>query len=284
MTALPIGYLHAILWVTPALYPMDERYSEEDLVSHQKWRTAHWLCMTYLFISIVTDIYFVLTTDSTCKSLTLPDIPQSGWAHCPYCNHPAPPRTHHCRTCNKCILRRDHHCFFIGRCIGYFNHKYFLLLLLHAMTASFYGIIMSYKLLMFLNGGFSIALLGTAIFPILLWMLQVVPVHPILLIATGCALLFTVMCGGLLAMHGWNLYNGQTYWESYQKLRQRKGLLYNIVDLMGTRWWLILLCPLFSSPQPGDGMHYASYRSSKPASTKNQNSASKTTRKMAKEL
>ena len=286
-TALPIGYLHAILWVTPVLYPTDERYSEDEIQSHQQWRTAHWLCMTYLFIAILADLYLVLTTSSTCKSLTLPDIPQSGWAHCPYCNHPAPPRTHHCRTCNKCILRRDHHCFFIGRCIGYFNQKYFLLLLLHAMTASIYGVVMSYRLLVFLNGGFSLALLGTAIFPVMLWMLQLVPIHPIILIATGCASLFTIMCGGLLSIHGWNLYNGQTYWEFQQKLPQKRGLLHNMVDIMGTRWWLLMLCPFISSPQPGDGMHYASYKSSQssaPSKHREDAGGGKKTRKMAKEL
>lgn len=133
------------------------------------------------------------------------------------------------------------------------------------MTGAIYGVIMSFKLLFLLNGGFSWALLGTAIFPILLWMLQLVPINPFILMATGGAMLFTVMCGGLLLLHLRNLYMGQTYWEANQKIQRDRGLLHNLRDIMGTRWWLLCLCPLFPSPQLGDGMHYGNYREGRPS-------------------
>ena len=48
-----------------------------------------------------------------------------------------------------------------------------------------------------------------------------------------------------------------------------------------------MLCPFFSSPQPGDGMHYASYKSSQslaPSKHCEDAGGGKKTRKMAKEL
>ena len=56
---------------------------------------------------------------------------------CRGCIRTKPDRCHHCSQCNVCVLRMDHHCPWVNNCIGFWNRKYFLLLLI-------YGIMLSY--------------------------------------------------------------------------------------------------------------------------------------------
>jgi len=51
------------------------------------------------------------------------------YSYCEICKCHLPPRAHHCKECNRCVLRKDHHCAWLGTCIGFYNYKYFILLL-----------------------------------------------------------------------------------------------------------------------------------------------------------
>jgi len=53
--------------------------------------------------------------------------------YCRTCKGYKPDRCHHCSLCNKCILKMDHHCPFINNCIGFFNYKYFMILLTYSL-------------------------------------------------------------------------------------------------------------------------------------------------------
>ena len=55
------------------------------------------------------------------------------WRYCKKCVAVRPPRAHHCSLCGRCVLRMDHHCPWVGNCVGLYNHKFFLMFLLHAM-------------------------------------------------------------------------------------------------------------------------------------------------------
>mmetsp|Transcript_7561 Transcript_7561/g.14086 ORF Transcript_7561/g.14086 Transcript_7561/m.14086 type:complete len:321 (-) Transcript_7561:86-1048(-) len=48
--------------------------------------------------------------------------------HCVSCAKIKPDRCHHCRLCDSCVLKMDHHCPWIANCVGYYNYKYFFLL------------------------------------------------------------------------------------------------------------------------------------------------------------
>jgi len=48
---------------------------------------------------------------------------------CTHCNLFKPDRAHHCRKCNRCFLRMDHHCPWTNSCVGYYNYKFYMLLL-----------------------------------------------------------------------------------------------------------------------------------------------------------
>lgn len=53
--------------------------------------------------------------------------------HCKWCGKYKPDRCHHCRVCQKCVLRMDHHCPWIYNCVGFFNYKYFFLLIFYSV-------------------------------------------------------------------------------------------------------------------------------------------------------
>eukprot|EP00929_Paragymnodinium_shiwhaense_P012829 TRINITY_DN120720_c0_g1_i1.p1 TRINITY_DN120720_c0_g1~~TRINITY_DN120720_c0_g1_i1.p1 ORF type:complete len:419 (+),score=53.61 TRINITY_DN120720_c0_g1_i1:201-1457(+) len=56
-----------------------------------------------------------------------------GRRHCKWCGKFKPDRCHHCRVCKTCILKMDHHCPWIYNCVGFYNYKYFFLLLWYSM-------------------------------------------------------------------------------------------------------------------------------------------------------
>ncbi|KAI6202471.1 Palmitoyltransferase [Aphelenchoides besseyi] len=57
---------------------------------------------------------------------------------CVSCKILKPQRTHHCRHCNRCVVRFDHCCPALGTCIHLANHKFFMLLLVHATFKGIY--------------------------------------------------------------------------------------------------------------------------------------------------
>eukprot|EP00298_Acanthocystis_sp_HF-20_P000595 c10823_g1_i1.p1 GENE.c10823_g1_i1~~c10823_g1_i1.p1 ORF type:complete len:288 (+),score=76.15 c10823_g1_i1:47-910(+) len=54
---------------------------------------------------------------------------------CTKCKFLKPDRTHHCRICGRCVLKMDHHCPWVNNCIGYFNYKYFFLLICYSFAS-----------------------------------------------------------------------------------------------------------------------------------------------------
>jgi len=54
--------------------------------------------------------------------------------YCLICHIFKPERCHHCSACNRCVLNMDHHCPWLNNCIGFYNRKYFILLLSYALV------------------------------------------------------------------------------------------------------------------------------------------------------
>ena len=51
--------------------------------------------------------------------------------YCLMCNVFKPIRCHHCSVCNRCVLNMDHHCPWINNCIGFYNRKYFMMMVFY---------------------------------------------------------------------------------------------------------------------------------------------------------
>jgi len=71
--------------------------------------------------------------NSTWVPMGLQEMKRTGMRrHCKWCGKYKPDRCHHCRVCKTCILKMDHHCPWIYNCVGFYNYKFFFLLLLYA--------------------------------------------------------------------------------------------------------------------------------------------------------
>lgn len=60
--------------------------------------------------------------------------------YCLMCNVFKPERCHHCSACNRCVLNMDHHCPWVNNCIGFWNRKYFMLLLVYVLITTYYAV------------------------------------------------------------------------------------------------------------------------------------------------
>ena len=102
-----------VLVVLPHIHTID--------VTIQYFHTSAGL---FILFNILTNLYFLITTDNTTSGLLLPSVLKPNWRFCPSCEANSPPRSFHCHICDKCVLKRDHHCVFSGCCIGYKNFRY----------------------------------------------------------------------------------------------------------------------------------------------------------------
>ena len=76
--------------------------------------------------------------------------------YCLMCNVFKPERCHHCSACNRCVLNMDHHCPWINNCVGFWNRKYFLLLLCYVLIIVYItAIFMAYDFYMAVAWGFN---------------------------------------------------------------------------------------------------------------------------------
>jgi len=75
--------------------------------------------------------------------------------YCLMCNVFKPERCHHCSACNRCVLNMDHHCPWVNNCVGFWNRKYFLLLLIYVLIMTYFTFFsMAYEFYHAISWGF----------------------------------------------------------------------------------------------------------------------------------
>lgn len=94
------------------------------------------------FVMLVWSFLQTMTTDPgqvpVFWGFHLGDPEQKRRRYCLMCNIFKPERCHHCSVCNRCVLNMDHHCPWINNCVGFWNRKYFLLLLIYVLLITYF--------------------------------------------------------------------------------------------------------------------------------------------------
>jgi hypothetical protein len=96
----------------------------------------------FLFFMLLWSFFQAMTTDPgqvpVFWGFHLGDPENKRRRYCLMCNVFKPERCHHCSACNRCVLNMDHHCPWINNCVGFWNRKYFLLLLIYVFILTYF--------------------------------------------------------------------------------------------------------------------------------------------------
>lgn len=219
---------------------------------------THVMAGVFIYVNTVTNLWKVMTTDTSTKGIMMPVILKPGWRFCTNCECNSPPRSFHCFVCRKCILKRDHHCNFTGNCVGYRNHRFYIMLVFYMCAAAIYSNVLNIDYIYHLFGEFSPKTVFIIILPMMAWMfgfMQSVSLGGALM--TTLCLIGFLLTTGLSGYHLINISRGQIVHESAHNIKDYNlGLKNNIRSVMGTRWYVAWLCPFITSPLPGDGVEF----------------------------
>ncbi|XP_065835963.1 probable palmitoyltransferase ZDHHC24 [Oscarella lobularis] len=224
---------------------------------------VHMGIVAFIFLQTVTNFYKLVSSDSSHRRVFLPSvIPKEnpGWIYCPFCQVNAPPRSTHCHVCSTCVLRRDHHCYFSGSCVGFYNHRYFLLFVVYLVIGCLYCIIQNTEFIVGLADRITMGTIACMFFPIFTLFLDVDShVTSASLFIYSLCIVAGLMTSGLLAWQLNQILRGQTGREynennfKYDSGSYRK----NLMQVLGTRWYLTWIAPWVPSPLIGDGTEFS---------------------------
>ena len=181
------------------------------------------------------------------------------WKWCVECKHHQPPRCHHCKICNKCILKRDHHCFFTGTCIGFYNQRYFVILVFYLAlaTAIYLPFLWRYFSLYADQDHWSAYFLPITIYK---WFQGQISFKWLVLTSHW----YTMWWGGLIGLAFFvtqllAIYKGLTSHEMYKinTVRCTASTAQNFRDVFGDFWMLNFIFPtVLVFRQAGDAKHW----------------------------
>mmetsp|Transcript_18633 Transcript_18633/g.33675 ORF Transcript_18633/g.33675 Transcript_18633/m.33675 type:complete len:341 (-) Transcript_18633:50-1072(-) len=150
---------------------------------------------------------------------------------CSRCLRRKPDRCHHCRLCDRCVLKMDHHCPWILNCVGYYNYKYFILLVLYSSLS-----------LAIISGSFWETVIVTLANPS-----SSVVVNFVIVMIYSLELALTAVIVPFCGFHFWLIYQDMTTIEFCEKRRTgagittestfRKTLATSLASACGSNWW-----------------------------------------------
>ncbi|KAK3087808.1 hypothetical protein FSP39_010908 [Pinctada imbricata] len=212
----------------------------------------------FIYLNVIGNMLKIMLTNTSTVGRILPTLLKPGWSYCATCEANSPPRSFHCSTCNRCILKRDHHCMFTGKCIGYFNHRYYILLVIYAWLGAMFCLTYSFRFTWLLLGGFSWGNLLCFILPLVAFMCGVLEFYTSMIcFITLLMLLFSTVLIFLMIWHSKHIYFNMTTFERRRdQYKYDLGWRENLKEIFGTRWYIAWLFPLIDSPMPGDGIEF----------------------------
>lgn len=223
----------------------------------EQWSVAyfiHLICIAFLLVNIVGNMLFGMLVDTSIKGKLL-GSDKTNWSFCAACECLRPPRSWHCETCDICILKRDHHCTFFACCVGYFNQRYFINFVLHIFVAMLYAFYYNTRYVASFMPWDSGLLIIKFIFPLLCFMIDF-GLNSLYVFLIDINFIVALFTGYLFLFHSDNILKGRTTPEAKHKTNHDKGWKYNVIDVLGSRWYLTWICPFISSPLPGNGIDW----------------------------
>lgn len=224
--------------------------------TYTSWWFIHVFCAFFAAINVFTNLFFMMVTDSTTGSASLPSVLKSGWLYCPFCQQNSPPRSFHCHICDTCILKRDHHCIFGGRCVGYKNYRYYIMMVVFLWIGAVYANIYHFEFVLNIAGGFKMATFFTMFMPFIMLICGYATGYQFyVLFIAGVSVFSLLLFTGLLYLQIRIITKGQTTYERKRSVREYDlGFIENIKDILGKRWYIAWISPFIPSPLPGDGV------------------------------
>lgn len=259
-----------LLWyevwhILPSYYPLLPDTSPEEDWHRTKELYCHYFVALFFAVNIYGNMYKIITTDTSRRRFMfisgalLPD----GWRYCSECDLNLPPRSHHCKICDVCILKRDHHCWFTGCCIGYYNHRYYVAMVTHMMTAALYCNIFNLTFVVSVKGHLTLYNFLSYIGPHVGLLLGYYDLYVFFItLQTTIGMLLFFIFSWLFYIQAYQIFYGQTKHEANKRITcYNLGIIHTLREVLGKRWYLVLLFPWLSSPLPGKGYHFKVKRS-----------------------
>lgn len=251
---------YEVFHILPTYYPEGSSSSPEEEQNRIQELYLHIAVAVFFAVNIYGNLYKVVTTNTSksrfhfISSSLLPD----GWRYCSECDLNLPPRSHHCRLCDTCVLKRDHHCWFTGCCIGYYNQKYYVAMVLQMFMAALYCNIFNLTFVVSVRGHLTLYTFLSYVGPHMGWLLGYYDFYVFLIT------LLTTVGTVLLGLLSWLLYIqinqivlGQTSYENKKKIdKYNLGVIHNIREVLGSRWYFVFLFPWIPSPLIGSGTQF----------------------------
>ncbi|XP_006781390.1 probable palmitoyltransferase ZDHHC24 isoform X1 [Neolamprologus brichardi] len=225
-----------------------------------RWKLIHLLAQYFMLGNICWNALLFMKTSPSIKGVFLGgEVLGQGWRYCYTCETHTPPRCSHCYDCKVCVLRRDHHCVFFGQCVGFRNYRYFLSCLFFMWSGLLYATLMNAEVfIVILKEGVTVHSILLLLIP---WIMLVsgqvsARAFAFAFIADTCVVGF-LLVSSFFFFHLYLLFRGQTTREWYSSRRPYSlGLFGNLHHTLGLRWYICWLCPLITSPLPGDGINF----------------------------
>ena len=241
--------LFELLIILPRLYP--------------EATTTYWLSVMlglFLFVNVLGNLIMAMCTDISTGSNVLPSVLKPSWSYCHMCMQNSPPRSYHCYQCDVCVLKRDHHCLFIGSCVGHANQRYYLMSIMYISIGALYANYLNIDFAMeSFTENLSWKTLLASFTPLFGWLFGLTQSTSFFISFQSGTCVFGFVAFTILFIYHMRLtLRGQTTHE-IRRIRDRSydlGILDNIQEALGTRWYLVWIFPLIVSPLPSDGLHF----------------------------
>lgn len=225
---------------------------------YSTWWLIHTVCAFFAAFNVFSNLFFMMATDTTSGSASLPAVLKPGWTYCPFCQLNSPPRSYHCHVCDTCILKRDHHCVFGGTCVGYKNYRYYLMMVVYLWLGALYANIYHFEYIHSIAGGFGLVTFFTMFMPFIMLICGYSTGYQFyVLFLAGISVLSLFLFSCLLYLQIKLILNGQVTYENKRGKREYDlGYIDNIKDVMGTQWYMAWISPFLPSSMPGDGVNF----------------------------